>query len=416
MLISDSDCTEFDRTKFRKRRPQNIENIRRPISRSKGLLNYLEDLYKKKGSVREEALAKFIDEFKKKVRYEFAQNIYVTLTHRCENSLKRGSALEIDLALQLLGLLAITVGAGDNAHEIYEDALGFLPKVLKTKSSNSIKVLECLAIVTSVGAQNSDETERSMEIIWKFIHEESESKVIRKHPPNVVASAISAWSLLLANINGWLIPYLLKKLEEDYDDNVNAACIEALGLIFENGSLEKFSDEAENYANLKDLKEDIVTRASRVTKENAEKLLEDGDKKIILTICETRLTLSTFSLVKQINYIKTCLGHGFVEHMRENEHLHNIFRFVPQTISSVDDEKDLFEPASENVVLRVFAPEIRRKACEKRISMSPSSFMSKGRTQLRNKQRMLAEMTIESNFDHRSYIRNTAKKNSDPIS
>ncbi|XP_059287521.1 uncharacterized protein LOC132040854 [Lycium ferocissimum] len=239
-----------------------------------------------------------------------------------------------------------------------------------------------------------------MEIIWKFIHEESESKVIRKHPPNVVASAISAWSLLLANINGWcvnhkkwkgLIPYLLKKLEEDYDENVNAACIEALGLIFENGSLEKFSNEAENYANLKDLKEDIKTRASSVTKENAEKLLEGSDKKIILTICETRLTLSTFSLVKQINYIKTCLGDGFVEHMRENEHLHNIFRFVPQTISSVDDEKDLFEPASEKVVLRVFAPEIRRKACAKRISMSPSSFMSKGRTQLRNKQRMLAE-------------------------
>ncbi|XP_060171191.1 uncharacterized protein LOC132602289 [Lycium barbarum] len=172
-----------------------------------------------------------------------------------------------------------------------------------------------------------------MEIIWKFIHEESESKVMRKHPPNVVASAISAWSLLLANINGWcvnhkkwkgLIPYLLKRLEEDYDENVNAACIEALGLIFY-GSLEKFSNEAENYANLKDLKEDIMTRASSVTKENAEKLLEGSDKKIILTICETRLTLSTFSLVKQINYIKTCLGDGFVEHMRRKTSTSVIF-------------------------------------------------------------------------------------------
>ncbi|MCD7470779.1 Interferon- developmental regulator 1 [Datura stramonium] len=197
-----------------------------------------------RGSVREEALAILIDEFKKAVLYEFAQNLFITVTHRCENSLKRGSALEIDLALQLIGLLAITVGAGDNAHEIYEESLGFLPKILKFKSSHSIKVFECLAIVTFVGAKNSDETERSMEIIWKFINEESESK--------------------------------------------------------------------------------------------------GSDKKITLTICETNLTLTTFSLVKQINYLKEFLGDGFVDHMR-------------------------------------------------RISKSPSSYLSKGRTQLRNKHRMIAQ-------------------------
>lgn len=66
----------------------------------------------------------------------------------------------------------------------------------------------------------------------------------------------------------------MKQLEENYDENVNSACIEALGIIFENRSLEKFSNEAENYANLKDMKDDIVTKISKiVTKENAEKLL-----------------------------------------------------------------------------------------------------------------------------------------------
>ncbi|XP_047257675.1 uncharacterized protein LOC107848921 [Capsicum annuum] len=189
------------------------------------------------------------------------------------------------------GLIVITVGAGDNAHEIYEYSQSFLPQVLKFKSSNTIKVLECLAIVTFVGAQNSDETENTMGIIWKFINEES--KVEIKHPPNVVAAAISAWSLLLASINGWcvnhkkwkgydiiynfllLIPYLVKQLEEeDYDEDVHSACIEALGLIFENKSLEKFSNEAENYANIKDMKDDIVTSVSSiVTQEIAEQLL-----------------------------------------------------------------------------------------------------------------------------------------------
>ncbi|CAN4115135.1 unnamed protein product [Withania somnifera] len=355
------------------------------MSRSRrGISDYLEDLYRKKGSVREEALSKLIDEFKKRVLDEYAQNLFITLTHRCENSLKRGSALEIDLALQFIGLIAITVGAGDSAHEIYEDSQRFLPKVLKFKSSNTIKVLECLAIVTFVGAENSDETERTMEIIWKFINEESESNVTRKHPPNVVAAAISAWSLLLADINGWcvnhkkwkgLIPYLVKQLEGNYGENVNSACIEALGIIFENRSLEKFSNEAENYANLKDLKDDIMTRVSTITKENAEKLLlEDNHEKMTLTICETKLTLPTFSLVKKMNYLKEFLGCGFLDHMRENEHLHNIFKFVPQTMSNSDDEEDSNEPEFEG-----------------RISMSPSSYLNKGRTQLRNKQRMVAE-------------------------
>ncbi|XP_075097177.1 uncharacterized protein LOC142174807 isoform X2 [Nicotiana tabacum] len=367
--MTDSDCTEFERTKPRKRRQK---LIKRPISRSKTVCDYLEELYKKKGSIREDALGKLIIEFKKAVRYEFAQNICVTLTHRCENSLKRGSALEIDLALQLIGLLAITLGAGDHAHEIYEYSLEFLPQVLKSKSSHSAKV---------------------------------------------VAAAISAWSLLLSEINGWcvnhkkwkgLFSYLLKQLEEDYDQNVNCACVEALGVIFENGSLEKFSDDAENYANLKDMKDDILIRASSVTKENALKLLEDNsDKKITLTICETELTLSTFSLVKQINYIKRYLGDGFINHMKDNEHLHNIFQFWPETTSR--DDEDLYEPEFERVALRVFAPHIRREACTKRISMSPSSFLSKANTQLRNTYRMLAEKTkageygVDQEFEYDEY-------------
>jgi len=43
--MTDSDCTEFERTKPRKRRQK---LIKRPISRSKTVCDYLEELYKKK--------------------------------------------------------------------------------------------------------------------------------------------------------------------------------------------------------------------------------------------------------------------------------------------------------------------------------------------------------------------------------
>ncbi|PHU10310.1 hypothetical protein BC332_22170 [Capsicum chinense] len=46
-------------------------------------------------------------------------------------------------------------------------------------------------------------------------------------------------------------------LGED-DEHVNAASIEALALIFENGRLEKFSNQAEEYASIKDMKDRIM--------------------------------------------------------------------------------------------------------------------------------------------------------------
>lgn len=77
-----------------------------------------------------------------------------------------------------------------------------------------------------------------------------------KHSTYVTAAAISAWALLLSDINTWrighkkwkeLIPYLLKQLEEG-DEDVTAASINALALIFEKGNLEKFSIQTQEYS------------------------------------------------------------------------------------------------------------------------------------------------------------------------
>ncbi|KAK4378552.1 hypothetical protein RND71_000414 [Anisodus tanguticus] len=363
----------------------------------KKLYPYLEELFKKKSSARENALRTLVEEFETNVRYEFAEKNFVTLVHRCQNCLKRDSALEIDLALQLIGLVVLTLGAGDNAHEVYEESLVFLPQLLiKSKLSHAVKVMECLSIVTLVGATDFADTERSMEIIWKFMNQES------KHPSSVAAAATSAWALLLSGIDRWsvspkkwkgLIPYLLKQLEED-DEHVNIASIELLALIFENSSIEKFSNQAEEYASTKDMKDGImehVKRACNGIKQDASKILEDDyNKTTTLTLGGTRLTFSTWSELKRISYIRRYLGYGFTNHMMENEHLHHVFQFVPATKGS---DLELYKPEFEEVVFRVFLPKVRRENCAKRMHMSPSSLLSKGRTKLRNKYRSLAEET-----------------------
>ncbi|KAK4348104.1 hypothetical protein RND71_034443 [Anisodus tanguticus] len=365
----------------------------------KKLSPYLGQLFKKKSSARENALKALVEEFESNVRYEFAKSNFITLVHRCQNCLKRGSALEIDLALQLIGLVVLTLGAGDDAHEIYEELLVFLPQLLKSKFSHSIKVMECLSIVTLVAARDFVDTERSMEIIWQFMNQESKSKET-KHPSSRTAAAISAWALLLSDINRWsihhkkwigLIPYLLTQLEED-DEHVNAASIEAIALIFEIGSLEKFSNQAGEYESTKDMKDDImkhVKRACSGTKQDASKILEDDyNKTTTLTLCGTRLTFSTWSQLKQLSYIRRFLGYGFTNHIMENEHLHNVFNFVPAKKSS---GLELYKPEFEEVVVRVFLPDVRRETCSKRMNMSPSSVVSKGRTKLMSKYRSLAE-------------------------
>ncbi|KAH0727276.1 hypothetical protein KY284_003141 [Solanum tuberosum] len=364
----------------------------------KKLHTYLEELFKKKSSARENALRTLVKQFETNVRYEFVENNFVTLIHRCQNCLKRGSALEIDLALQLIGLVVLTLGAGDNAHQVYEELLMLVPELLiKSKLSHAIKVFECLSIVTFVGAKDFVDTERSMEIICQFLNQET------KHPSSVAAAAISGWVLLLSGIDRWnvspkkwkeSIPFLLKQLEED-DEHVNVASIEALALIFEIGSLEKFSNQAREYASMKDMKDGIMEHVRRVcngTKQDTSKILEDDyDKTVTLTLGRTSLTFSTWSKLKQMSYIRKFLGNGFKNHMKENEHLHNVFHFAPATKCS--DDLELYKPEFEEVVFRVFVPEVRRENCANRIHKSHNSLLSKGRTKLRNKYRSLAEET-----------------------
>ncbi|WOG97943.1 hypothetical protein DCAR_0417284 [Daucus carota subsp. sativus] len=210
------------------------------------MVPYLDNLFHKRGSVREKGLTTLITKLKSGIQLELVEENYFTILSRCENSIKKGSGLEIKLAAQVIGLIALTAGPGDCANEIYSESLRVLPQALETKSQ-PIPILECLAIVTFVRDGDFDETERSMKIIWEYINKVPEGVA------RVVVVAIYAWSFLLAKAdhckldrNYWkgVIPYFLELLKnEDEYALYHPLIIEALALVSDKGVKHKFGNE-----------------------------------------------------------------------------------------------------------------------------------------------------------------------------
>ncbi|MCH98636.1 interferon-related developmental regulator 1-like, partial [Trifolium medium] len=68
--------------------------------------------------------------------------------------------------------LALTVGCSDNAREIFEECVTHLDESLArtTDVMKAPSLLDCLAIITFVGGNDQEETERSMDIMWRVIH------------------------------------------------------------------------------------------------------------------------------------------------------------------------------------------------------------------------------------------------------
>ncbi|KAJ1404436.1 Interferon-related developmental regulator, C-terminal [Sesbania bispinosa] len=182
-----------------------------------------------------------------------------------------------------IGLLALTVGCGDNAREIFEESLHPLDEFLTSKS-DLIKIpslLECLAIITFVGGNDQEETERSMDIMWRVIH---------------------------------------PKLDKE-DRPVRIAAGEALALNFEIGTMEKFSANSniasdmtqqesksqESYIHLQGLKGKVINQIKNLS-------VEAGGKG---------------SAKKDLNSQRN-LFRDIVEFFEENKFLHDVFGFTPR--------------------------------------------------------------------------------------
>lgn len=375
----------------------------------------LEALYEKRGSTRENALTSIIGAFNTTLQHEFVEKKFVTLLERCLHSFKRGSAKEICLASHAIGLLALTLGFGDNAQEILEESFPPLSQALKSGTESSkISLLECLAIITFVGGNDPEQTERSMQVMWQVVHPKLSSNVVAVKPSGPVISAmVSAWSFLLTTVDGWKLnpkdwqeslSYLSSLLDKD-DRAVRIAAGEALALIFEIGSLEKFSGAAKGpsdalteerskgreYVLIQGLKAKIISQVRNLSAEAGGKgsvkkdlnnqrnlfrdvleYFEDGYcPEVSVKIGGGSLETSSWSKLIQLNFLKRFLGGGFVKHMQENEFLHDVFGFAPKKY--------------------VMDHEHRLSSSEKRMYRSPNSLLNKARTQHLNKQRMLSE-------------------------
>lgn len=374
-------------------------------------------LYEKRGSTREKALASIIEAFNSDIQHEFVEKKFATLLQQCLNSIKRGSSKEITLASHVLGLLALTAGPGDKAHEMLEESVSPITDALKSRSEASkiSSLLECLAIVTFVGGEEPEETEKSMQLMWQVIHPKIGPNVATAKPsPPMITAMVSAWSFLLTTVGGlalnpksWQgsISYFSTLLDKD-DRAVRIAAGEALALVFDVGSLEKFSvedkgssdsntDEAnksKDILHIQGLRAKVLNQVRSLSVEAGGKgsakkdlnsqrntfrdileFLEEGyTPESSMKIGGDSLTTSTWCQLIQLNFLKHFLGGGFVKHMQENEFLHDVFGFTPKKklVSSVEH---------------------RISGTEKRLYKSPNSVANKARTQFRNKQRMLSQ-------------------------
>ncbi|GKV10342.1 hypothetical protein SLEP1_g21722 [Rubroshorea leprosula] len=387
-------------------------------------------LYEKRGATREKALSAIVESFSSKLQHQFVEKTFATLLHQCLNCIKKGSSKEIYLACHTIGLLALTVGFGDNARKIVEESLTPLLQALKSglESVEIASLLECLAIVTFVGG-NPEETERSMQIMWQLIHPKQGSKVLAVRPAAVITAVVSAWSLLLTTLDGWaldpkdwqqFISYLSSLLDQD-DRSVRIAAGEALALVFEIGALEKFSAESKGSSNVSDqggnkseglvsiegLRTEILNQVRELSVEAGGKgtrkkdlnsqrnlfkdileFLKDGcSPETSMKIGRDSLNASTWSRLIQLNYLKRFLGGGFNKHMQENEFLQDVFEFVPT--NSCPDGEYLMSKA------------------EKRYYKSPNSAVNKARTRQLKELRMLSE---ESRYQFTSSASSTIPK------
>ncbi|KAF5749964.1 putative Interferon-related developmental regulator family protein / IFRD family protein [Tripterygium wilfordii] len=374
------------------------------------------------GRLREEALSYLVEALSINVENEFVEAEFVTLLHQLLNSVKKGCGKERLLASHVVGLLAITVSSHEYAHTVYEDSLSVLSQALE-HDYEGLRMLECLGIVTFFGSANSEETQIAMQIIWKYVC--PANKNITSKP--VLAAAITAWPFLLSTVDGWRLNHKswrravsrLSNLLDDEEELVRVAAGEALALILETESIEKFSGEINNSLNefKHEVKENIVNKLTIVEDEHSAEILrclEDGYGLGAAMIGEDGLVLSSLSQIVQLNFLKNFLGENeFATHMMENNRLRNAFELTTMAEDSSWDAYADCTPIREEIVVHFYQHEAVRqeedgsmltfvsreeKQLLKRMTKSPNSYLSKARTKVLNKNRIVKNRIVEKEY------------------
>ncbi|EPS61999.1 hypothetical protein M569_12794, partial [Genlisea aurea] len=321
----------------------------------------LDALYEKRGSTREKGLEAIIQSFNSSLQLSFVEDKFATMLHQCLNSVKKGSAREVALASHAIGLLALTAGPGQKAEEILKESIIPLSDALRNQpqATKMSELLECLAVNTFVGGDEPEQTEKSMQIMWQVANPKLRPNVATPKPvPSVIATAISSWSFLLTTLDSRALHpkswqesvYFLSTLMDKDDKLLRIAAGEALALIFEMGSLEKFcgdnktpppgeiptEDDSRKTVHIHGLKNKVLNQVRGLSTEAGGKgsakkdlnnqrntfrdildFLEDGYVPESSTkIGGDTVHISTWAQFIQLNFLKHFLGGGFVMHMQ----------------------------------------------------------------------------------------------------
>ncbi|RXH86975.1 hypothetical protein DVH24_028475, partial [Malus domestica] len=152
------------------------------------------------------------------------------------------------------------------------------------------------------------------------------------------------------------------------------AATEALALIFETGSLDKFWRSEEKVP-------------STIKYSNLQQLLTGN----VLT--KLKSVYQTWEMI-QWQFLKGFIADGFELHMKENEKLWRVFNFDPYEVAEVGEE--LYASTTDKSRTRFFLPKERdpyllTKEATKKERVWRNSHLDKARTQLMNKQRRLSQ-------------------------
>lgn len=384
-----------------------VQEIEEVESEDSLLDGYLDSMYEKRGSTRESGLKGLINALTSNVQLDFAENNYETLLDLFVKSMKRGFP-EVSLAANALGLLAVTVGAGVIARKVLEDSISQFSRVSKLGSdaNNHVMVLQALAIITFVGGNDFEETEKSMELLWNQVLGTS------KPEPAVTEAAISAWTFLLTTLPskrisaqfsekylrvlsslldmdsravrisaGEAIAFIFETInsrDQNGDDHLNSNCLDE-----ENSNSLVYKLQMRVCEQMKALsieaggkgssKKDLINQRSSFRDFLAS--IEDGEEPETTLKLQNGyiLNISTWTRTIQMNFIRSFLGGGFQKHMQANSLLHEVFDFTP-----IQEKQQTLS------------------AKEKRMFKSPNSVVSKARTQQLNKRRAAKQVCNNS--------------------
>ncbi|KAM5549578.1 interferon-related developmental regulator 1 [Rosa sericea] len=410
--------------------PEKLTQVPRPCPSGPISTYLVEGLYEKRGDKREETLTFMIEGLNRNLSKNLLEEKFATFLYRCLNSVKKGSTKEVNNSFHVIGLLATIVGCEDKLSEIYRELLPVLSGALKS-GSTTIKILDCLAIVAFFGATNPDETENAMHIIWEYLNPELGYDVNTKNnSAELLVAAVYAWLFLLSSMEGLRLSYTYWKGAISYFSNlldhdnklVCGAASEALALIFETGSLEKFWNEengsSPSYSQMQQslgahlLKKVKCAYKDLRTENNADKIrnvvryFESSHVLAESLVVKGKvLTLSSWHQIIQLQFLKRFLADGFKKHMEENEKLQNLFEFDPRKSKNLGPE--LYEATTDKIFVRFFMPEERdqymlTKEQRKKERLRRSSIVDKAQTQLMTKHRLLSKELKRCHYDFES--------------